>query len=70
MRRKRTFTFAPALALLALILQMSFPAGESRADTVLISEVLFDATGATTERPLSSLPAHPASRLPDIHWWV
>lgn len=63
MRRKRTLTLAPALALLALILQMSFPPGESRADTVLISEVLVDAPGSDNGKTFVELAGTPGLSL-------
>lgn len=63
MRRKRTITFAPALALLALIVQLSLPPEESRAATVLISEVLVDAPGSDNGKTFVELAGTPGLSL-------
>ncbi len=63
MQHKHTRKFAPALALLALMLQWSLAAKTAGADMVLISEVLADASGSDNGRTFVELAGTPGLSL-------
>lgn len=63
MRRNHTVKSALALALLALVMQWGAAAATARADTVLISEVLVDASGSDNGRTFVELAGTPGLSL-------